>query len=150
MRARRSHDRAVTAALPITTYDNRNRSVIMRARPDEDHELLCELTDEEVGVKGNQLAEAEAVYSQTEADKAAAMKAFGTRLETARGRMRQLGAEVLTRTERRAVPCRWKVETDESGSEVWVLRRQDTFKVLQYQPVTAADRQLELLQGGAN
>lgn len=122
----------------------------MRPRPDEDHELLCELTEEELRLKGDQLAEAEAALTRAEEDKAAAMKAFGKRIEDARAACKRLAEEVLSRTERRPVVCRWRGETNDAGLEVWVLRREDSGRVLQTQPVTAADRQLELLQGGAN
>ena len=117
----------------------------MRTRPDEGHELLCELTDEEVSVKGNQLAEAEAALTRAEEEKTAAAKVFGQRIETARGACKRLAEEVLSRTERRPVVCRWMTETNDNGTEMWLLRRTDTGRVLQTQPVTAADRQLELL-----
>lgn len=109
----------------------------MRNRPDEDHELLCDLTPDELHLKGEQLAEAVDAHKRTEDDKA-------------RFTMLTLKDEILSKQERRQVPCRWYVETSDSGMEMWVLRRTDTWRVLQTQPVTSADRQLELIQGGAN
>jgi hypothetical protein len=116
-----------------------------RSRPDEDHELLCELTGQELRLKGDQLAEAENAYEIAEADKKAAMAVFAQRLEAARAVTRKLSQEILTKQERRPVSCSWKVERyGEDAREAWVLRRDDTGAVVTTQAVTQADRQQEL------
>jgi hypothetical protein len=117
-----------------------------RSRPPEDHELLCELTGAELRLKGDQLAEAENAYELAEADKKAAMAVFAQRLEAARNVTRKLSQEILSKQERRQVPCNWRVEPSfgEDMQPRWVLRRDDNDKVVTTQPVTQADRQVEL------
>jgi len=116
-----------------------------RSRPSEDHELLCDLTSSELRLKGDQLAEAENAYEIAEREKKAAMTIFAQRLEAARDVARKLSGEILSKQERRAVSCSWKVERwGEDGRDAWVLRRDDTGAVVTTQPVTQADRQQEL------
>lgn len=116
-----------------------------RTRPPEDHELLCELTPAELRLKGDQLAEAENALDIAEQEKAAAMKIFAQRIEAARTVARKLATEILSKQERRPVPCSWKVERyGDDAREAWVLRRDDTGGVVTTQAVTQADRQAEL------
>jgi len=116
-----------------------------RSRPDEDHELLCPLTEPDLLLKGAQLAEAEHALQLAEADKKAAMAVFAQRMDAARAVIAKLTSETLSKAERRPVACRWKVERfGEPEREAWVLRRQDTGAVVTTQEVTQADRQQEL------
>lgn len=126
----------------------------MRTRPDEDHDLLCLLTTEELELKSQQLAEVVKKAEQLQADKKAAAEVFKAREEEIRKASGRLSDEILTHKERRAVICRWDVEgVGRKGSalEEWVLRRGDTHDIVQRAPVTAADRQGDLYpSGGVN
>lgn len=116
-----------------------------RSRPPEDHELLCDLTSSELRLKGDQLAEAVDSKQKAEAEQKAANAIFKSRIDAANEVGNRLKTEILSKQERRAVSCSWKVERwGEDGRDAWVLRRDDTGAVVTTQAVTQADRQQEL------
>jgi hypothetical protein len=116
-----------------------------RSRPDEDHELLCELGDDELRLKGDQLAEAVQAKQNAEAEQKAANAIFKQRIDAANEVGNRLKTEILSKSERRPVACRWKVEHyGDDQREAWVLRRTDTGALVTTQAVTQADRQQEL------
>lgn len=116
-----------------------------RSRPPEDHELLCELGEEELTLKGKQLAESVEAKRRAEEDKKAAMVVFATRIDSANEVCMNLKTEILSKQERRATECVWNVEPwGEKDTPTWVLRRRDTRAVVTTQAVTQADRQQEL------
>jgi hypothetical protein len=116
-----------------------------RSRPPEDHGLLCALNDDELRLKGQQLAEAESALQDVKRDKDAANAVFKTREDAAKGVVTSLTGEILSKQERRATECVWIVEPwGDKDVPTWVLRRRDTRSVVTTQAVTQADRQQEL------
>lgn len=116
-----------------------------RSRPPEDHELLCDLTGQELRLKGDQLAEAVDSKQKAEAEQKAANAIFKSRIDAANEVGNRLKTEILSKQERRPVSCSWKVERfGEDMRDAWVLRRDDTGAVVTTQAVTQADRQQEL------
>lgn len=116
----------------------------MLSRPDEDHELLCELTSEEIEAKGKQLAEAVEARRRAEDEKKAANAIFSKRIEDAQTSACDLKDEILSGKERRPTRCVWRTETDSKGRQMWMLRRADTGELVSSSAVTAADLQTEL------
>lgn len=122
----------------------------MSIRPDEDRELLCELTESELLGKGDALAAAVAKHEQIEAEKAEAMGLFKTRLEAVSASIKLHKAEIQSRKEARLVLCRWR-RADRADRKTGLTRkvlelvRTDTEAVVETREVTSADMQEEML-----
>jgi len=119
-------------------------------RPDEDHVLLCEITEEDALERGDQLAAVVASEVVLKADREKAAKTFKDREDFIKDEKLRLSEAIRTRKEDRQVLCSWFVEGVGTAMK-WVLRRTDTKRVISSEPVTAADRQSSLFpSGGTN
>lgn len=124
-------------------------------RPDEDRELLCGLTEDELLAKGEALAASVAKLKQLEDEKKEAVSIMGGRIDAAKGEGLRLSQHVRSKSEPRIVRCYW-VRRDRSDPktgavrQVLVLLRADTHDLVETREITAEDMQETLDLGGAN
>lgn len=117
-------------------------------RTTEIRTLNVTLTEEEVRLKSDSLAQKVAEH-QTEQDaeavrlegSKAAAKAAQERILGIYGEIRGLAKEVRTRTASRDVPCDWHIDLDKAKA---VLVRRDTGEVIDTRAVTDKEKQLAL------
>ena len=102
-------------------------------------ELLCELTDEEVQMRGLQLASAFVERDKVDAAKRDAARSFGKQLEGIDERMRRLSDAIAERREYRFVRCAVIFHAPANGTKRIV--RADTGEIVREEPMTMAECQ---------
>ena len=102
-------------------------------------ELLCELTDEEVQMRGLQLASAFVERDKVDAAKRDAARSFGKQLEGIDERMRRLSDAIAERREYRFVRCAVIFHSPANGTKRIV--RADTGEIVREEPMTMAECQ---------
>ncbi len=105
-------------------------------------ELSCELIEEEVQYKAQQLGAAVVEQDETASRKRDAMKTFNEELEEIAQRMRLLSRAIRTRSERRLVRCAVTFHTPVQGSKRTV--RLDTGELCREEPMTMEECQEHL------
>ena len=114
-----------------------------RTRDDVDINLRCDLADSELLLKGMQLAQANAAAQQAQDQAKAIATEMKKRIEECQGRVKELNADMLSKTEMRMVRCTPKLEFY-MGRRQWVTRRLDTGAVVETTSATIDDDQEEL------
>src|SRR5882672_993641 len=111
-----------------------------RTRDDVDINLRCDLADSELLLKGMQLAEANAAAQQAQDQTKAIAATMKKRIEECQDKVKELNADMLSKTEMRMVRCTPKLEFY-MGRRQWVTRRQDTNAVVETTAATVDDDQ---------
>lgn len=106
-----------------------------------ERELPCKLTDDELRVRGDAMAEAELAIDQLKADRRALNKKISERVEV----RNKLAHVIDSESEPRLTVCKWIARFDQN---VYVLVRQDTGDIVEQRPMSAADRQGALPYAG--
>jgi hypothetical protein len=102
-------------------------------------ELLCELTDEEVQMRGLQLASAFVERDKVDAAKRDAARSFGKQLEGIDERMRRLADAIAERREYRFVRCAVIFHLPANGTKR--ITRADSGEIVREEPMTMAECQ---------
>jgi hypothetical protein len=105
-------------------------------------ELWCDLTDDEVHERAQQLGASVAEYDQVDSDKKDAMKEYGDQLKEISGRMRRLSRIIRNRTEQRMVRCAVMFHTPTVATKRIV--RLDTGEMFRDESMTMAEQQQHL------
>lgn len=101
-------------------------------------ELPVPLTQDEIRLKGGELAAMLSDYASVEEEKKSAAKELSDKLKDIRRRMDQLGREVRTGEELRQVPC--YEDKDFASNTVRIVRR-DTHEVVRIRPMRPDEHQ---------
>jgi hypothetical protein len=109
--------------------------------------LLCDLTDEEIRLKSQEVGEAVIQQASIESAKKEANKEFGEQLATLRQRMRMLANQIRSRTEMRMVQCQIEFHVPQVGFKRTV--RLDTGEVVKEQPMTEDELNARLFEDEA-
>jgi hypothetical protein len=104
----------------------------------EQRELDCTLTEPEALVRGDEMAAAEVEIEGLESQR----KGLNGQIADLRERRRVLAHVIESGTEKRMVQCTW---TADYGTGMTTCVRDDTGEVLAQRPLTAGDRQTNLL-----
>lgn len=117
------------------------REVEMRA-------LACDLTEEEIHLKGAELARtaiqeaaAEGALEGMKADHKEAVKASKVGLADIRGHRQRLAGEIASRSQERDVRCRWHADLD--GGFTYLVR-EDTGRAILREKMLDEERQLAI------
>jgi len=102
-------------------------------------ELLCELTDEEIQMRGHQLAAAFVERDKVDAAKREAARTFGKQLEGIDERMRRLSDAIAERREFRFVRCALIFHSPATGTKR--IMRTDTGEIVREEAMTSAECQ---------
>lgn len=103
--------------------------------------LPCDLTEEEVRVKSDQLAAACAERDALVEEKKEITSDFGGRIKHRDAQISLLAKAVSTKTEPRKVECIWRSNFTSGQME---LRRTDTMKVVDMRPMKDSDKQMTI------
>jgi hypothetical protein len=103
-------------------------------------ELPCDLTEEEIQHRAQQLGATIAEYDDVESAKKDAMKEFGERLGELRGRMRRFSLVIRTKSEQRIVKC--LVNFNDPTVGIKRIVRLDTGEIYAERPMTDEERHL--------
>jgi len=103
--------------------------------------LPCDLTDEEVLTKTNQLVENIREARALDEQRKEEMKSFRDRLKSHAAKIDSLSRQIEARVEHRDVEC---VEEKQDGKNLIALIRKDTGKVWSTRPMTDEERQERL------
>lgn len=111
-----------------------------KPRPDVEKRLLCDLTEEELLLKGAEQSALVLEIERLAKEKADFCSVNKAATDKANSRVAELAREVDQKRALKPVRCTW-----EMGDKDWLLYRNDTNKVIDREPLTMADRQGELL-----
>lgn len=111
-------------------------------------QLACELSQEEVQFRAQELGVAVTQHDVIADEKAKAMKLFKERLETVSHRMRRLSKIVQAKLEYRMVACAVEFHVPEVGTKRIV--RTDTGEVVKEEAMTPEERQNNLFETSAD
>ena len=100
--------------------------------------LPVKLTDEEMIIKGQELAELESELTDLESLKRAASKEFAKQIEVKKGKIQRVSHAINTKQENRKVEC--EEVRDEEFLKVSIVRK-DTGEVVSERLMTAEERQ---------
>jgi hypothetical protein len=99
-----------------------------------ERELACELTDDELRMRGDAMAEAELLVETLKAER----RAVNKKIYAAIDERNKLAHVIEAKAEVRRVVCKWIPDYEHN---VWNLIRQDKGDCAEQRPMTAADRQ---------
>jgi hypothetical protein len=108
-------------------------------------QLACELSQEEIQFRAQELGVAVAEYDVIDDEKKSAMKLFKERLEVVAHRMRRLSKIVQEKREYRMVACVVEFHVPAVGSKRIV--RTDTGEIVREEAMTPEERQNNLFEG---
>lgn len=108
-----------------------------------ERELPCKLTDDELRMRGDAMAEAELLVDMLKAER----RAVNKKIFAATDNRNKLAHVIDDECESRIVVCKWIGDLDQN---LWTLIRQDTGECVEQRAMTAADRQGSLPYGPAN
>ncbi len=100
--------------------------------------LPVKLTDEEMIIKGQELAELESELTDLESLKRAASKSFAKQIEVKKGKIQRVSHAINTKQENREVEC--EEVRDEESLKVSIVRK-DTGEVVSERLMTDEERQ---------
>lgn len=103
--------------------------------------LPCPLTEEEQRLRGIELANHNAEYADTEAEKKQVTKDYGDKLKRINERIHELKDAVQTRVEVRDIEC--DVSIDRYLGKVTITRA-DTGEIVEVRPMTPGEAQGEM------
>ena len=109
-----------------------------------DLELLCELNEEELHVRAQQLAAAIGEQDRVEGEKSDAMKDYTDQLKEIEERLRIISRAIRSRTEFRMVKCTVLFHSPSPGFKRTV--REDTGELVSEVEMTAEERQRHLFE----
>ena len=109
-----------------------------------DLELMCELTDDDIQVRSQQLGAAVLEQDRVGDNKASAMKAYSEELKEIAQRMRIISRAIRDRVEQRLVRC--VVEFHVPSPSFKRVTRLDTGEFLKDEPMTLEERQRHLFE----
>jgi endo-1,4-beta-mannosidase len=107
-------------------------------------ELACDLTEEEVQYRAQQLGAAVVEQDEVTSRKREAMKSFNEELEEIAQRMRLLSRSIRTKSERRLVRCTVAFHTPTQASKRTV--RLDTGELVRDEPMSLDECQQHLFE----
>ena len=110
-------------------------------------QLACELSEEEIQFRAQELGVAVTEYDVIADEKKDAMKGFKERLEVVAHRMRRLSKIVQEKREYRMVPCVVEFHKPSAGTKRTV--RMDTGEMVREEAMTPEERQNNLFEGSA-
>lgn len=110
--------------------------------------LLCDLIEDEVRMKAQEVGVTIAEYDRVESAKKLANKEYNEQLDGLRQRTRQLSQEITSRTEMRMVPCVVQMHTPQVGIKRIV--RLDTGELVREELMTDEERQQKFFEQGAD
>ncbi|HEY2735954.1 MAG TPA: hypothetical protein VGI70_18280 [Polyangiales bacterium] len=102
-----------------------------------DRRLMCRLTDDEIRERGVEMSREELRIEVLKGER----KALNSRIADHIKQRNMLAHTIDIKVELREVPCKWSKDVQEKR---WLLRRFDTNEVVETQPLSAADRQLDV------
>jgi hypothetical protein len=108
-----------------------------------ERELPCRLTDDELRMRGDAMADAELLVDMLKAER----RAVNKKIFAATDNRNKLAHVIDDECESRIVVCKWIGDLDQN---LWTLIRQDTGECVEQRAMTAADRQGSLPYGPAN
>jgi hypothetical protein len=108
-----------------------------------ERELPCKLTDDELRMRGDAMADAELLVDMLKAER----RAVNKKIFAATDQRNKLAHVIDSETEARVIVCKWIGDLDQN---LWTLIRQDTGECVEQRAMTAADRQGSLPYGPAN
>ena len=109
-----------------------------------DLELMCDLTDEDVQQRAQELGAAIEEQYRVQGEKADAMKEFTDQLKEIGERLRKISRAIRTRSESRIVKC--VVQFHKPSPEFKRIARLDTGELVRDEPMTAEERQRHLFE----
>jgi len=107
-------------------------------------ELPCELSPEELLVRGQAMSNAAQEYERVEGNKRTAMKEFTDELKSLRTQELKFADMIRTGIERRLVPCAVEFHSPVQGTKR--IARKDTGEFLRDEPMTAQEMQSHLFE----
>jgi hypothetical protein len=107
-----------------------------------ERKLFCTLTDEEVQSRGSMLCETIWKIDETNSARSEAMKQYKERLVGLNESQRKLAHVIRERSEERIISCFAQYHTPSEGTKRIV--REDTGEVVAEEPMTDAEKQLNL------
>lgn len=113
-----------------------------KPRPEVEKQLPCELDEEELLLRGNEESTLVLELERLAKAKADFNAANKLACDKANARISELAQEITQKRALKPVRCTWEI--DHTGKN-WLLYRSDTGKVIDREPVTLADRQMDLV-----
>ncbi len=110
----------------------------MKSRPNEDRELVCEMSREEVEQRAKEGSTGILRLAELRATAKSQAQAYKAQIDGIADELTRAATEVMTGMQRRFVPCEWTADTSRS---CWVLVRKDTGQVVTTETMTTADLQ---------
>lgn len=110
----------------------------MKSRPNEDRELVCDMTAEEISQRAREATTGLLRVEELRSQAKSAAQSYKAQIEAIGEALHIAANEVLTGMQRRMVPCEW---TADLARACWVLVRKDTGQVVTTETMTTADLQ---------
>jgi hypothetical protein len=107
-------------------------------------ELMCELTEDELHIRAQQLAAAIGEQDRVKGEKADAMKDYTDQLKEIEERLRIISRAIRSRQEFRMVKCQMLFHSPSPGFKRTV--REDTGELVSEEAMTAEERQRHLFE----
>jgi hypothetical protein len=107
-------------------------------------DLVCELDDDELRVRGESLSSVALQYDKVEDEKKAATKEFSDELKGLRGEMRKLSIVIRQKKETRSVLCAVDFHSPTNG--IKRITRLDTGEFVRDEPMSAQECQSNLFE----
>jgi hypothetical protein len=104
----------------------------------ETRSLLCPLSDEDLKLRGHNLAAAVKELEEVEAEKKQAVSEFGVRIKALDERIQSLAVVVKARHEARPITCEWR---GDGKTGTMKLYRLDTDTVIDTRAMTVEEKQ---------